>query len=334
MSIRYWWEVGVDNVCNKPDSNGKWYPYVKGGAFNKWYGNNWTVINWEDNGHEIRDFRNGTGKLKSRPQNLSFYFKKGITYTLNGSKGASFRLLEGFSIFDVQSPSVFVKNNKDLNYAIASLNSSLLFYILGCLNPTVNTTPGDIKRIPFVQPPEALIIPISFLSKTNVNIKMTLSSFSSVELNYTFNPIVFFKKIADIKLNVKFYFNYENYLLTQVLLNEVIINEKIFEVYDLTNHDKAIVIAKEGESIGGLSISAEARTAYLVEEAAKEFPLDNIQDFINALPVKEFTAEAKEAIEAEFPSLYQSNNDLEEFCIRHKINPINVWYWFKQSNVM
>ena len=64
------------------------------------------------------------------------------------------------------------------------------------------------------------------------------------------------------------------------------------------------------------------------------FSLNNIRDFIESLPIKEFTAEERENIESKFPVLYQSNNDLEEFCIRHQINPINIWYWFKHSNVI
>jgi hypothetical protein len=52
------------------------------------------------------------------------------------------------------------------------------------------------------------------------------------------------------------------------------------------------------------------------------------------LPTRDFTIEERDAIEKGFPSLYQSNNNLEEFCIRHQVNPINVWYWFKQSNVI
>jgi hypothetical protein len=95
------------------------------------------------------------------------------------------------------------------------------------------------------------------------------------------------------------------------------------------------VLAKEGESIGGLPVLLKARDAYLAEtEATKEFPLDNIRDFIESLPTKDFTAEEREAIESGFGSLYQSNNDLEEFCIRHQVNPINVWYWFKHSSVI
>ncbi|HGI9621781.1 TPA: restriction endonuclease, partial [Vibrio cholerae] len=137
------------------------------------------------------------------------------------------------------------------------------------------------------------------------------------------------------KFRLSGFYNLENHLITQILLNEAIINEKIFEVYDLTEHDKAMVLAKEGVSIGGLPITLEARAAYLSEtEATKEFPLDAIREFIEALPLKKFSAEEREAIESGFGSLYQSNNDLEEFCIRHQVNPINVWYWFKQSKVI
>ena len=196
------------------------------------------------------------------------------------------------------------------------------------MNPTVNTTQGDIKRIPFVLPKKDSENSVSNLSAVNISIKKYLTKYSFIESGFNTPP---FSKYG----NLKIFFNYENHLLTQVLINEAIINEKIFDVYDLTEHDKAMVLAKEGESIGGLPVLPEARDAYLAEnEATKKFPLDAISDFIEALPTREFTAEENEAIESNFPSLYQSNNDLEEFCIHHQVNPINVWYWFKQSNVI
>jgi hypothetical protein len=55
---------------------------------------------------------------------------------------------------------------------------------------------------------------------------------------------------------------------------------------------------------------------------------------LKSLPVTGIEEETKNQIIAGFPTLYQSNNDLEEFCIRHQANPINVWYWFKQSKVL
>ena len=87
--------------------------------------------------------------------------------------------------------------------------------------------------------------------------------------------------------------------------------------------------------MGGCKFLPDARDAYIAEsEEANQFPLDAIREFIEALPVKEFTTDEREVIESGFESLYQSNNDLEEFCIRHQVNPINVWYWFKQSSVL
>ena len=323
--LRYHWEI---------ENLNKWKPYAKGGPFNKWVGNLWLTVNWENNGFEIKHFADERGKIRSRAQNESFYFKEGLTYSATSTKGLSIRYFPKNSLFDVKGSCIFPNLNKDLYYSMALLNSKLSFYVTDCLNSTVETQVGDIKRIPFIRPSTVNEEQLSNFSIFNVKIKTRLQNYSLVETVYRMSPI-YFGDLGNIKLNIKAFFDYENHLLTQVLINEAIINEKIFDIYELTPSDKAMVLAKEGESIGGLPVSAEARTAYLAEEeASKEFPLDNIQDFIDALPVKEFTAEAQEAIEAEFPSLYQNNNDLETFCIRHKINPINVWYWFKQSNVI
>ena len=124
-------------------------------------------------------------------------------------------------------------------------------------------------------------------------------------------------------------------MLTQVLIDEAIINEKIFDVYELTPEDKAMVLAKEGESIGGLPVLPEARTAYLAETlATAEFPLDNIREFIEVLPTTKLTEQEIADLSQKFETLYQSNNDLEDFCIRNHINPLNVWYLFQKSGVL
>ena len=325
--LRFWWEITPDKLSYQ--SQRSWITYSKGGSFNKWYGNLWLTVNWRNNGYDIKNFKDSNGKVRSRPQNEGFYLKEGITFSTTGSKGASFRYLPSGNMFDMGGSSLFpVKEYRNVKYGLAFINSKISTYLTSCLNPTVNTQIGDIQRIPFVKPSFDTEELLTELTNSNIAIKKKLTYFSLCELDFRCSP---FKG----KETVNSFFNFENHLLTQVLHNEAIINEKIFEIYDLTPADKELVLSKEGESIGGLPVIAEARAAYLAEEeATKEFPLDNIKDFINALPVKEFTAEAQEAIEAELPSLYQSNNDLEAFCIRHKINPINVWYWFKQSNVI
>jgi len=276
-------------------------------------------VDWSDDGSGIKNHKGASVR------NSVYYLKKGITFSASGTKGPSFRILEKGSIFDSVSRSIFFNNDEEITFALGVLNSKLVSYIVDCLNPTVNTTVGDIERLPYtngkVEREE-----VSRLVERNVRIKKDICSNSLFEINFKYSP---YKG----KGSLKNYLNYENYLFTQVQINESIINEKIFEVYDLTEHDKDMVLAKEGASIGGIPVSVEARKAYLAEnEATKDFPLYNIQNYIESLPIKDFTAEERNAVESEFPSLYQSNNDLEEFCIRHQINPINVWYWFKQSN--
>ncbi|HUX56885.1 MAG TPA: BREX-1 system adenine-specific DNA-methyltransferase PglX [Bacteroidales bacterium] len=326
--LRFYWEVNPDNLSYNNITDGKqWVPYQKGGDYNKWFGNNWLTVNYFNE-----------GELLATTDNKAYYFRPGITYSATSSKGVSFRMLPENQIFDKKGSCIFLQDNKqkwDLNYVIAVLNSKLTFYIVNCLNSTVETQIGDIKRVPFVEPSNSIEMEVSLLSNKSIKIKKYLNSFSIIEKEFKPLQIIRGNIISDIKKSIKEFINYENYLLSQIIISEAIINEKIFEIYDFTDADKAMVLAKEGENIGALPVSKTARQAYISDpEAAKEFPLDNIREFIESLPEKEFSLSEKESIEQEFPNLYQSNNDLEEFCIRHKVNPINVWYWFKESNVI
>ncbi len=324
--LRFWWEVNTEDISIKYENDQlKWVGYAKGGSYNKWNGNNWLKILWEDNGSSVK------ASPKSVMRNQSYYFREGITYSASGSKGVSFRYLSNNNVFDAGGSCIFLRDHDQVtvHYLLGLLNSKLCFYVVDCLNPTVNTQVGDLQRVPIAYT-KSRIETVSAHVVNCIEIKKNLQQFSVVEEGQYKSPLA-----GNFRDSVKKYFNLENHLLSQVLINEAIINEQIFEVYDLTEHDKAMVLAKEGESIGGLPVTSEARDAYLAEtEATKEFPLDAIREYIEALPTKEFTAEEREAIESGFGSLYQSNNDLEEFCIRNKVNPINVWYWFKQSNVI
>ena len=80
--LRLWFEVsrsrigfGFENAALAARSGLKWFPYNKGGSARKWYGNQWYIVNWENDGYEIKNFKDKNGKLLSRPQNLNFYFK-------------------------------------------------------------------------------------------------------------------------------------------------------------------------------------------------------------------------------------------------------------------
>ncbi|HRO46473.1 BREX-1 system adenine-specific DNA-methyltransferase PglX [Agriterribacter sp.] len=317
--LRHIWEV-----CKEISAIENYVFYTKGGKYNKWYGNIWLAITWLDNGDN--QLANGAS-LTSK----DLYFKEGITYTKSGSKGPSFRYLPSKLIFDSGSPSIFLSDiHYNLNYLLAFLNSFLGQYVLNCLNPTVNIQVSDIKRLPIVKPPRLIEENISALAGENVFIKKGLNSFRVIETDFTNTPILAYSD-SSLKDRLIRYFNFENAQITQVLLNEAVINQLIFKVYDLSEEDRLQVETKMGKPVGKLPVLNVARKAYQLEHALEQ---EIVKKHIANLEAIEFDAQQVEAIKSELRSLYQSNNDLEEFCIRHQVNPINVWYWFKVSKVL
>lgn len=310
--FRFPWEVFNKDMYSR---------YTKGGAYNNWYGNDWLII--------------PTALLS----NLSIAAEKrqnkfGVSSSRTTTKGTSFRMKDPTTCVDNNTINIFTENKKEAFYLLGLLNSKVNHYVFDCLNPTVHVQAGDLQRAPRPKVTTVIKNEIIASAKMCVAIKRFISKYKIYEPDFKNSPLIRLQK-NDFKQSMYTFNDYENHLLTQVLINEAIINEKIFEVYELTEQDKAMVLDKEGQSIGGLPVSPEARDAYFAETGAtKEFPLDVIRNFIDALPTRDVPVEEREKIKSGFPNLYQSKNDLEEFCIRHQINPINAWFWFKQSNVL
>lgn len=327
--LRYWWEIDREKISEKYDKDkAKWVRYAKGGTFSKWYGNLWLVVNWGNSGQEMRE----TGRAVFRNQH--YYFKKGITYSATSTKGTSFRQLPENCIYDVKGASAFIEEGVNYNYILALFNSKLNSYIVRCLNNTVETQVGDIKRVPFANPTVQQVKTIDDIVKVNVETKKHILSFKLREMEFASHPYSAFR-VGSFKDRTKEFLNYENYANCQILINEAIINNYIYEVYNLTKNDRKMVVDSEGVNIAELPITSSARDAYIsFGQSMSLFSLETTNDFINCLTIKEFSIEDVCYIEKELPSLYLSNYDLEEFCIQHKINPINVWYWFKSSNTI
>jgi len=152
--LRRWYEVvlpnigfGMRSIDESVISHKKWFPYNKGGAFRRWYGNREYVVNWFNDGAEIRNFKDKNGKVRSRPQNIQYYFKPSITWSDITSGSFSGRYCEGGFIFDVQGSSGFP--NKNLHhYVLGFLNSSVSQECSTILNPSIHQQVGDMARIP------------------------------------------------------------------------------------------------------------------------------------------------------------------------------------------
>ena len=86
--LRYWYEVS-NCLLSLSTSTKKWFTYIKGGDFKRWYGNIELVVNWEDDGREIRKYPTSTIR------NQQYMKREAITWTLLSSKcGISARYVE------------------------------------------------------------------------------------------------------------------------------------------------------------------------------------------------------------------------------------------------
>lgn len=309
--LRFWWKV---------ENNSKWAIYTKGGFYNKWYGNNWLKLNVEDDFFMLK-----TQNSYNIPRR---YFENGLTYNGLGSKGLCFRFLEDNTLFDMGSSAVFGTHTY---FLLGVLNSTLIKYSCNCLNPTVNVQPIDVERLPFIDIcticSEA-IGDVENLSEQNVKIKKLLCKNSLIEPLFEQSPI---RNDGDIGVSIFIYFHSENALLTQILLNESIINKIVFDIYELSDHDKKMVLDKEGIPVGNLPVSHEAKVAYkqwlMLESNFK--PNDKVLVHLDSLEECDDLPNI-----TDFDTLYQKNNEWEEFCIKHKMNPIEVWYQFRNAGIL
>ena len=144
--VRVWHEVGYNKFAvpttylEDVDKTKKWYPYNNGGEFRRWYGDNYDVVNWENDGLEIKGF----GRAAIR--NKNFYYMPGITWTAISSAKISVRSFDCGFLFSSAGFCIFEKTYK--NYILALMNNKVGESILKILSPTINFNVGDIAKIP------------------------------------------------------------------------------------------------------------------------------------------------------------------------------------------
>ena len=127
-----------------------WFPYNKGGDYRKWYGNDLYVVNWANDGAEIRSFCDEKGRRRSRPQNMDYYFKESFSWSLVSSSDAAFRYKPAGMIFDVSGMSCFGTQHRE--YLLALCNSRPAKELLKAIAPTINYQCGDIAALPVLLP--------------------------------------------------------------------------------------------------------------------------------------------------------------------------------------
>ena len=137
---KLWTEISIDNITFDGNKAGKWYPCVKGGESRKWFGNQTYVINWENDGKDIKE------ETSAVVRNSTCYFKGGLTWTKITSVFAV-RYFPDNMILSDSSVYIFPEMKE---YVLGCLNSIIAPKIVEMLNPTLNFVASTIGSIPIL----------------------------------------------------------------------------------------------------------------------------------------------------------------------------------------
>ena len=150
--LRQWFEVSADRsymrARDREDakaSGASWFPHNKGGEFRKWWGNQDYVINWQDDGRELWDFR-----PRSVIRNPDCYFRPCISWSSISIGEASFRFYGPSSMFSHAGMAVFPETDKQFE-VIALMNSCVVKSILGAISTGINFNAGHINSLPWIE---------------------------------------------------------------------------------------------------------------------------------------------------------------------------------------
>ena len=156
LFLRLWFECdkqkcgfGSYTAESAKNSKKKWFRYNKGGEFRRWYGNNDYLVNWENDGEELKAYvTKHYGSYSKEIRGESRYFCESITWSGVTSSATGFRYSSQGALFDSGANGLFADNTESLMYLLGFLNTRLVVNFVKIKNPTINTGSGTVGKLP------------------------------------------------------------------------------------------------------------------------------------------------------------------------------------------
>ena len=196
--IRSWWEVGHTNIrfgCRFASDlaryKERWFPYNKGGEFRKWYGNDYEVVNWKNNGQEVKTLDAGETRHVQDYRD-EFKFAPVVTWSRISSGAPAFRYKQSGFLSDMAGFGFYPPESSALSL-LALLNSSVSQRFLKLLSPTMNCMVGDVAKIPII------VQGLSYDGLTAKCVSTVRQDWDSFETSWDFSthPLARTSRIAD-----------------------------------------------------------------------------------------------------------------------------------------
>ncbi|MDM0852354.1 BREX-1 system adenine-specific DNA-methyltransferase PglX [Clostridium perfringens] len=256
--LRLWHEI--DNISlgigfksdeKAKESKRKWFPYVKGGKFKKWYGNYEYVLNYYNDGEELKAWVEELTKTKpgGRIINKEYYFKPGITWSSIGTSKTSFRYVDYGSIYSNTGMGIF-SESIGYEYLISLLNSKVCESLLNIISPTMGFEAIYLSRIPIK---ESININIKYKSESCY--QLSKNDWDSFETSWDFekHPLLKYLNNSDDNKISSAFSQWEEECennFNQLKSNEEELNRIFIDIYGLQDEltpdveDKDVTIRK------------------------------------------------------------------------------------------
>lgn len=239
--LRLWFEVsrsrigfGFENAASAARSGLKWFPITKGGPFRRWYGNITYVVNWENNGTELKNFKGSVIRNEKRYFTLS-----GCTWSTISSGKPSFRYFDKSWLFETKGSVCFPNDENIIFILMGYLNSPITFACLQMLSPTLDYHEGPMGKIPFKN-----IIDLESISILACkNMKISKSDWDAHETSWDFQRNELLNVDAEflreelhsdsIEWCVEQYKKKWEQMFNQLHTNEEELNRQFIEIYGL-----------------------------------------------------------------------------------------------------
>lgn len=315
--LRSWFEVNRNEIkfdaANKEEamaSGKKWFPYNKGGDYRKWYGNNEYIINWEEDGREVKEYAAKLYKSYSRTiKNEDFFFKRGLTYTFI-SEDMGVRYCPNGFIFDVAGSSVFFEDNDMINVTLGFLCSKVAKMFLDIMNPTYNIQVGDLKNIPIKEEMYTCPEIKDRIEKIVIeNIEISKKEWDSFELSWEFKSHPLAKKGIKLWKAFQMWEEQRKDDFYRLKKNEEILNEIFIELYGLENElskdidDKDITIRK-----ADVSRDIKSLISYAVGCIFGRYEIEEVESYL--LKGEELMVSGLESMDSKARNKYFAENNI------------------------
>ena len=192
--MRRWHEVSLSRMSMPSDAgsegflNRRWYVYVKGGEFRRWYGNIDFVVDWEFDGRRVKSNVDvNTGRIRSHNYNGEFAFREGLTWSGMSSSKFSARFVPEGYMFDTKGPMGFAADHVDLLATLAVLNSNSTDRILGMLAPNLDFKLGHVLNLP-IPADVAIRDELGDIAREAVGVAKALWDGQEISLDFQVDP--------------------------------------------------------------------------------------------------------------------------------------------------